>query len=343
MKNRFLVFGCLCILLLPAQLLNAQALQPFVFKIKALTEALNYLGSPLKQQDLQAIATAIQRNYPESAVLATENILAKYCLFNVSINPENRVSVTKGGAKAELWQDGWRTFLIRVGNQSGTTSAFHINCEQAETVYDGGEKMYGMGATGMSKKIMPAYIADRWLAINMYIKQPMQAELSGLETEYFIVQLYSRDAGRRAARFTFNTGHTTQDIGFRGQIDVLFNCLPATKVIFKVKDQSGLTTASFIITDKQGNIYPSQAKRLAPDFFFQPQVYKGDGDKLELHEGAYHITYSRGPEYLTETRDVYIKGATQTLSFDLRRWIDPRWVRVLLRRPPYPRRRLQPL
>jgi hypothetical protein len=32
--------------------------------------------------------------------------------------------------------------------------------------------------------------------------------------------------------------------------------------------------ASFLIKDKAGHVYPARSKRLAPDFFFQDQVYR---------------------------------------------------------------------
>ena len=45
--------------------------------------------------------------------------------------------------------------------------------------------------------VRPADIVDRWLALEMYDEKPMEPQLSGLELEYRIVALYSRDRGRR--------------------------------------------------------------------------------------------------------------------------------------------------
>ena len=37
---------------------------------------------------------------------------------------------------------------------------------------------------------------------------------------------------------------------------------------------------SFLVRDDAARIYPNIAKRLAPDFFFQPQVYRADGETI---------------------------------------------------------------
>ena len=57
------------------------------------------------------------------------------------------------------------------------------------------------------------------------------------------------------------------------------------------------TTGSFLIRDQRQRVFPSQTKRLAPDFFFHPQVYRADGEGVHLPPGEYTIEYSRGPEY----------------------------------------------
>jgi len=111
----------------------------------------------------------------------------------------------------------------------------------------------------------------------MFDNPPLKPGLSGLELEYRIIQLYSRDRGKREAKISFNVGQGTQDIGFRNDVDILFACRPATEVTLRILDENGKpTTGSFIIRDARGNIYPSQTKRLAPDFGFHPQIYRSD-------------------------------------------------------------------
>src|SRR5581483_7323336 len=91
-------------------------------------------------------------------------------------------------------------------------------------------------------------VRDRWLDLSMYTKPPMKPQLSGLNLEYLVIQLYSRDAGKREARVSFNVGQGTQDIGFRNDVDILFTCLPSTDVTLRVLDeQRRPTTASSVM------------------------------------------------------------------------------------------------
>lgn len=101
--------------------------------------------------------------------------------------------------------------------------------------------------------------------------------------EYRVIQLHSRDAGKREGKFCFNVGQGTQDIGFRNEVDILFDCQPTREVTLRVRDNTSKPTiASFLIRDRWDRIYPALAKRLAPDFSFQAQVYRGDGETLKL-------------------------------------------------------------
>ncbi len=94
-----------------------------------------------------------------------------------------------------------------------------------------------------------------------------------------------------------SVGQGTQDLGFRNDVDVLFNCAASAEVTFRVHDENKQpTTASFIIHDHQGRVYPSLAKRLAPDFAFHPQIYRADGKTVKLPPGEYSVAFTRGPE-----------------------------------------------
>src|SRR5262249_25343515 len=151
-----------------------------------------------------------------------------------------------------------------------------------------------------------------------------RATLSGLGVEYRIVELYSRDAGKREASFAFDTGQGTQDLGFRNEVSVLFDCRPAREVKLNVVDENGAPCfGELLIKDASGRIYPSQAKRLAPDFFFHPQIYRGDGETIELPDGEYDIEFHRGPESVPEQRHVTVNAETKVLRFQVKRWIDP--------------------
>jgi len=53
-----------------------------------------------------------------------------------------------------------------------------------------------------------------------------------------------------------------------------------------VLDDDGTpTTGQFVFRDSQDRVYPSLARRLAPDFFFHNQVYRHSGESIMLPPG----------------------------------------------------------
>ncbi len=276
-------------------------LQPLAAQVSRLLEALQFLGEPLPADETAALKSATDAT-------AIQKVLDRHCLVGIEINPESRVKVQEGPATPELVEQGWRTFLVKVINQAGITPVLAAESPNAGML--AGSESYAVNR--------------RWLDIRMFDKQPMRPRLSGLEVEYRILQLYSRDAGKREARLEFNVGQGTQDLGFRSQVDLLFEAKPATKVTLRVFDADDQpTTASFLVRDTENRVYPSQAKRLAPDLAFQPQVYRANGDFLLLPPGDYTIEYTRGPEYRKKLQKVHVGGEPMELVFRLERWIDP--------------------
>ena len=283
--------------------------QPLAAQVTRLLEALDFLGEPLPAEEtaeLKRLTGAPQDK--RQAVVDIQNILDRHCLAGIEINPESRVKVQEGPAKPELVEQGWRTFLVKVNNQAGITPVLVAESPNA----------------GMLAGSDAGAVSRRWLDIRMFDKQPMRPRLSGLEVEYRLLQLFSRDAGKREARLEFNVGQGTQDLGFRSQIDLLFTARPATKVTLRVFDSDDRpTTASFTVRDAENRVYPSQAKRLAPDLAFQPQVYRGDRDFLLLPPGDYTVEYTRGPEYRKKLRKIHVGAEPVEVAFRLERWIDP--------------------
>jgi hypothetical protein len=295
-------------------------LQPLAAQAKRLVEAMDYLGSPLRSADKQALQKALAESDSEKASSEIQSVLDKYCLFDVSINSESRVKVAQGAANAELLEQGWRSFLVKVRNEAGVTATLRAESPQAFPVFT----TMGNGEPYHKQTITQNVVADRWLEVSMSNNQPLTPQLSGLELEYRIIHLYSRDRGKREATISFNIGQGTQDIGFRNDVAILFNCRPSANVTFRVLDEDGNpTTASFIIRDAQGHVYPSQAKRLAPDFAFQQQIYRADGEGVKLPAGEYTVEFTRGPEYLIKTHTIDVQGVEpQTFTFRCERWID---------------------
>ena len=97
-------------------------LQPLPAQVKRLIETLDYLGVPLTQADKQTLEKATQQTDAAKASRETQDILDKYCLYEIHINPESRVKVSQASAKPELVENGWRTFLVKVHNEAGVTA-----------------------------------------------------------------------------------------------------------------------------------------------------------------------------------------------------------------------------
>ena len=281
--------------------------QPLSAQIQRVLEALDYLGVPLVDNDRRALEQISPA--AEDAATRAQEILDRHCLFFVNINPEMRVKVAAGPAKPELVEQGWRLFLVKVQNEAGATAVLHATSPHAQRLFNS----------------PAADVPARWLELQMFDAQPLRPALSGLELEYRIIQLYSRDAGQREAKFSFDVGQGTQDIGFRNETDLLFRCAPAHPVTLRVRDENDRpTTAGFVVRDQQKRVYPSQAKRLAPDFAFHPQVYRADGENLRLPAGTYVVEFQRGPESVKKTATLAVTNAPrQQWDFKVERWIDP--------------------
>jgi len=284
--------------------------QPLAAQVGRVVQAFELIGEPLQAADGDALKKiAAMPNGGKAQVEEMQRILDKYALVGIDINPESRVKVQQGNAPARLMEQGWRAFLVKVHNQAGITAVLAIDSPNAGQLANS-----AAGAVGR-----------RWIDIAMFNKQPLKPHLSGLELEYRIVQIYSKDAGKREAKLVFDAGQGSQDLGFRSEVDILFTASPAAKVTFRVKDTDGKpTTASFLIRDEMRRVYPSQTKRLAGDFFFHPQVYRADGEHVMLPPGSYTIEYGRGPEYRSKSAKLAVtRTSGQEFRVQLERWIDP--------------------
>jgi len=300
--------------------------QPLAAQVHRLADALEISGSPLSAEEKSALTAAANLSDADAASAKIQAVLDPHCLVGVNINPEMRVKVAPGPAKADLIEQGWSTFLIKVTNEAGTTAPLNVFSPQAQSVYTGGSARTASDGrlrprNGVTEPIKEA---DLWLDLQSFDKPPLQPTLSGLRLEYRLVSLYSRDAGKREATLTFDVGQGTQDLGFRSEASLLFSAAAAREVTLRVHDEHGApTTGSFVIRDRAQRIYPSTAKRLAPDFGFQPQVYRADGEKVRLPDGDYTFEFSRGPESVIHPQAVHIDSATRELTFQVERWIDP--------------------
>jgi hypothetical protein len=318
-NNRFspprliLAIGIICLLAspAPAQKLDSADVegQPLGANIERVLQTLDFLGAPLPDNVVSSLKKAI--NDRDSTKL--QETLDPHVVMQVSISPEDRVKVKRGSGSTRLQQGGYVPVLVKVINESTSKKPLAISSPQSGTVFGGG---------GAKEKVGDK---SRFLQAEMYHAAPMTTNLSGLKVEYAIALLYSSEAGNREATIAFNIGQGTQDLGFRGEVPILFEVRPAVPVKLAIHDFDGKpTVARLTITDKAGRVYPSQAKRLAPDLFFQQQIYRADGGTVLLPPGEFKLVYGRGPEYKLLEKQITIpeRGAT-SLDLKLERWINP--------------------
>jgi hypothetical protein len=316
----------------PLPLVTGVELQPLSAQVRRLVEALEFLGAPLSDAEQQILRDATSSPDAAKAIETIQKTLDPHCLIGVQINPEMRVKAAQGEAAPRLLENGWQVFLVKIQNDSGTTAELRAVSPNAISLFEmDGPRGKTRGTTpsdaffqNQTDRPLVRTPAESWLALELFNKPPLRKNLSGLGLEYALLQLYSRDPGKREAKLVFDVGQGTQDLGFRSEVDVLFTCAPATEVTLHVKDENAQpTTASFVLRDARGHIYPPQVKRLAPDFPFHPQVYRADGEKIKLPPGEYTVELSRGPEYLARTSALTVGRKAQAASFQLERWVDP--------------------
>ncbi len=309
--------------------------QPLAANIQRVVTTLKMLGAPIPDAAATSLNEAIEAKVSDRIQKELDNLV----LLTVQINPEERVKVRRGPAKAVLQQHGFTPVLIKVLNGSTVTKRLRIISPQAGAVYAGVAKlsMQRQQSQELTENENPNRDQGRFLAVEMFSQPPMSDRLSGLEVEYAIALILSTEAGKREATIGFDLGQGEQDLGFRGEVPVLFQIRPANAVRLSILDDDGSpTTASLIVRDHLGHVYPPQAKRLAPDFFFQTQIYRADGETILLPPGEFRIQSGRGPEYWTHQQNFVVKddpAATadrdrapdsgRQIKIQLERWVNP--------------------
>jgi hypothetical protein len=295
-------------------------LQPLAAQAKRVAEALDFLGSPLAEADKKALAAA-------KDVAAIQAILDKYCLAGVRIG-EQKLEVMDGPAKPELAEQGWRVFLVKVANPQGVAGV-ELRPDSPNAL-----PLFARSTNKPDPTVISVgEVNKRFLELTMFNAQPLVRHLSGLEVEYRLLQVYCRDAGRKEVSLGFSLwkdagkpNAPAQRTTGSNEIKLLFDSAPAVLVTLGVKDFDGKTPVmgSFIFRDSQGRVYPSQSRRLAPDFGFHPQVYRADGETVLLQPGKYTVTYTRGPEYRVLEKTITVPASrSHTESFTLQRWVHP--------------------
>ena len=281
--------------------------QPLGQNANRVAKALEFLGTPLPADVSAALAAAVEARDAKKI----QEILDARAVLQVTLSPEARVKVTPGPGSTTIQQSGWTPLVVKVANDSTVKAPLRVTSPQAGDVW--------------SQREVKKNFTGRFLDLQMHTAPPLTRNLSGLKVEYVVLLAYSTEAGQREATLGFDVGQGTQDLGFRGEAPVLFDVKPAVKVKVNVKDETGKPTVGrFTFTDKAGHVYPPRAKRVAPDFFFQDQVYRPDGGTVLLPPGEFTMVYGRGPEYRLKTQKLTVPATGEAkIDVTLERWIDP--------------------
>jgi hypothetical protein len=304
--------------------------QPLAAQAKRVADALDYLGNPLSDGDKEALAAAAKDADEAKAVAAIQDVLDKHCLAGVRITAgdnSSRLTTVAGPAAPELAEQGWRVFLVKIENPQGL-SGVELKADSPNSL-----PMFNRSTGKPDPKVVGVgAVAQRFLDLALFNQQPLTRELSGLELEYRILQVYCRDAGRRQASLGFSLWRDTgkrnprqNRLAASNRIAFVCEARPAVLVKLHVHDQDGKpVTAAFTFRDGQGRYYPAMSRRLAPDFGFHPQIYRRDGETVLLQPGKYTASYTRGPEYLVLHKDITVPASgVHEESFSLKRWIHP--------------------
>jgi hypothetical protein len=316
----FVVLLLLTTLTIPAAEVAVEP-QPLASNAHRVLQTLAALGHELPEPTTAAIARAVK----ELDAASIQQLLDAQALALVTINPEERVSVKRGPATARLQQAGYLPVIVKVINHGTSTSRLHVSSPQAGPVYAGTAELSMRRQQQMQllENQNTAARQDRFLGIDVYRKPPMTEQLSGLEVEYVVVLLASSEAGKREAVLHFDIGDGTADLEHRNELPVLFDVTPAVPLKLSITENGQPAIARLEFRDSLGRVYPLQPKRTMPDFFFQPHIYRLDGETVWLPPGTFDVAYSRGPEYRVKRTKVTIQPEVENrLDVKLERWFN---------------------
>jgi hypothetical protein len=274
--------------------------QPLLAQVKRLEQALDMLGDPLPvKETLQKLKV---EQGDTAVATAVQTLLDPLCLVAIEISKDGSLRLVPVIKQAELVEQGWRTFLVKVVNLAQSTGEIKYDSPNAKPVPRGEQSQ----------------VAERWLDVAALQSQPLLTKLSGLDLEYRVLQLYCRDPGEHDGKLQIKLA------GKQAEMPLHLVAKPATKVTFQVREVDGTPCMGcFDIRDERGRVYPSPAKRLAPDFFFQSQIYRESGESILLPAGKYTVRCSRGPESVPEEQKITVSDQPTTISYQVKRWIDP--------------------
>lgn len=327
---------CLCGLFFGPTVAEGVDFQPLGANVRRVIEALNVNGAPFDDATQGRIDRAFHDVDVDGLIKAVDSQVV--CV--ITLDKDNVLRAERGSAPFLLQQGGYRPVVVKIKSPASAMGRLDVSSPQAEPVY-GGEALNSLvrqGQTQLSSAGSGASDSSRGMLVEFFQPPMMGApRFHGREVEYAVLVAYAKDAGKFEAQLQFR--HIAAGSGDEPGVAMLTlpaEVRPAVKVKLSVRDfDASPTVGRFIFRDARGHIYPPQTKRLAPDFFFQQQIYRRDGDVVLLPPGEFTVEYSRGPEYRTLNETIAVHGPgfpsrremnselEQEFSFSLQRWIDP--------------------
>jgi N-methylcarbamate hydrolase len=312
------------------------AAQPLVASASRAARKLQDLGDPLPADVTTQLRKLESSQLPDAELVRElEALMRPFVLVDLELDERAGAVSRPGAAPPRLVQHGWRSFLVRVANPHRIDA----------TLVELNHGVFGLidhkshAARTVLRDTLDSVprIRDAWLEA----KLSTPATLSGLEVEYKVVSVYSREAGTRSGGLMFTAAveewpaslsrPAAELAGRRMMMETKdyaatfdFDCAPAREIRVDVREPDGSSCVAAIrVRDDQGRSYPSKAMRLAPDMFFHEHVYRATGEVIRLPEGHYEISALRGPEYREVLQEVDIDAGSETVSLHLDRWVDP--------------------
>ena len=274
------------------------------------------------------------------AIRTIQQVLDRRCLIGIEINPESRVKAVQGPAAPKLVQNGWSVFLVKVHNEAGVTAPLVAESPNAIPVYRqstnrpdpkpsvqpgaGRPALDGPGDVQRPAAAEALFRAWAWStgSSSSTAATPASARRRSAST--------SARGRRTSASAATSTSSSTLRAG-----RARWSWASATRTDGRRRPRSSSATSW------AGSI-PSPGRRLAPDFFFHPQIYRGQRRDVALPPGTVRRRgHPRAGVPRHPPHDRRAPGARPPRDLPAEALDQPGQDGLVLRRPPRPRRRLR--
>jgi len=300
-----------------------------IAQVGRVIEALRFLGQSPPDIDIARIRE-LSANAVSGDTSELEKLLDKYTLFSVTLDGRGFGKSRPGGASRHLVQQGWRSFLVKVENTGKLRVPLLMlsRIDMPETLegvlvsgfHDG--RVFGNDHPEVPEGVpgsvcLPEFdrpIEEQWMGYCFGVDDILPNCLEGNTLEYQVIQIYSQAVGHQTKLLSACSSTIPRLQAFRCNGFVAdFDSAEAIPVSISIRDSDGKgATASLVIRDHAGRIYPAPGHRLEPDLSYQPQIYRAHGETIHLPRGKYQIAASRGPEYIRLEQELDISSSVES-------------------------------